>query len=279
MYYQSQILFVHFRCKKVASCHSITLAESQLISEVLSGNSRSRSGCARRGDQPKFWGICVSYCFIGLPSIAATSFATICSRCALNAGVTILFGATPSTWNASMKPSFCRRCNLQTPSPCTVDLMKSSIAAAKLMQVLPSHVPCPCRFTMEGIFCVSCSINFSKWPSGDRKPTMIFGTPRRKDCAQNFKSFRSYFTSSFCVTGCWAVLSSTHGIGSFGLSGFAPMTASTSPPRIMLVPPMPVVTMEQYWASLSTGLASRFSISSRVASAQGLLSRASDSNL
>jgi hypothetical protein len=47
----------------------------------------------------------------------------------------------------------------------------------------------------------------------------------------------------------------------------------------MLVLPMPVVTMEQYWASLLTGLASRFSISSRVASAQGVLSRETASNL
>ena len=128
------------------------------------------------------------------------------SRCALNAGVTIESGLTPLTGKASMNPSFCLRCMRQTPSPLTVSLMNSSIAAAKLIQVLPSHVPCPWRLTTEGIFCVSCSTSFNKWPSGDRKPTTIFGTPSRKDCAQNLRSFRSYLTSSFCVAGCCAGL-------------------------------------------------------------------------
>jgi hypothetical protein len=117
---------------------------------------------------------------------------------------------------------------------------------------------------------VSCSASVSRNPSGDRKPTIIFGTPRRNDCAQNLSSFRSYFTSSRWVAGCCDVLSSIQGIGSAGLSGLAPMTASTSPARIRVVGPILVVTMEQYWALLLTMMLSLSSISARVVSAQGL---------
>lgn len=62
-------------------------------------------------------------------------------------------------------------------------------------------------------------------------------------------------------------------------SSVVSIPASTSPPIISRVLPIPVRTIEQYWALLFTTSSSRDSISSRVVGSHGWLRRDSVSNL
>lgn len=116
----------------------------------------------------------------------------------------------------------------QTPSSVMVALMtvkdwqqstmirinlQSSNAAAKLMHILPSHVPFPRLLTVPGIEAVSISSTLFKIPSGVLKPTMTFGTPRRKDCIQNFINFLSNAMRSRSFRMSAVVLSSTQLMG------------------------------------------------------------------
>lgn len=93
----------------------------------------------------------------------------------------------------------------------------------------------PALFTSPGIFWVFSSWILWRMPSFvrlakpyagiceqqtlERNPTMIFGTPSRKDWIQNLLSFRSNFTLSASEKISWLVFSSTQLMGSSGLSG------------------------------------------------------------
>jgi hypothetical protein len=81
------------------------------------------------------------------------------------------------------------------------------------MHIFPSQVPFPRLFTVPGIDAVSISSTLFKMPSGVRNPTMIFGTPRRNDCIQNFMSLRSNVTISLSFRMSALVFSSTQLIG------------------------------------------------------------------
>ena len=87
------------------------------------------------------------------------------------------------------------------------------------MQRLPSQVPLPRRFTRPGIFFVSISSSLCKIPFLSRKPTTILGTPNRKDCIQNFRSLRSYFSMSLSLSISAEVFNSTQLMGSSLFSG------------------------------------------------------------
>jgi hypothetical protein len=91
--------------------------------------------------------------------------------------------------------------------------MQSSNAEVKFIHMFPSHVPLPLLLTVLGIDAVSISSILFKNPSGVRNPTMIFGTPRRNDCIQNFISFLSKVTKSLSFRISAVVLSSTQFIG------------------------------------------------------------------
>ena len=95
--------------------------------------------------------------------------------------------------------------------------------AVKLIQTFPSQDALFC-FTSAGILLVSNSSMDWRIPCLLRKPTMIFGTPSRKDWIQNFSSFRSYLSMSLPLLMLAAVLSSTQLIGSFLLSGLQSQT-------------------------------------------------------
>ena len=97
--------------------------------------------------------------------------------------------------------------------------------AAKLIQIFPSHVPRPDFLTLFGMLAVSSSSKRRRIPPWSRNPTTILGTPRRKDCAQNFRSFRSNLTMSRSFLISAEVLSSTQLIGSSLRSGLLSQTA------------------------------------------------------
>ncbi len=90
---------------------------------------------------------------------------------------------------------------------------QSSKADAKLIHIFPSQVPFPRLLTVPGIEAVSISSILFNIPSGVRNPTMIFGTPRRKDCIQNFMSLRSNATISLSFRMSTLVFNSTQLIG------------------------------------------------------------------
>jgi hypothetical protein len=90
-----------------------------------------------------------------------------------------------------------------------IEYLHSNNSDAKLMHIFPSQVPFPRLFTVPGIDAVSISSTLLRMPSGVRNPTMIFGTPRRNDCIQNFISFRSKVIISRSLRISALVLSST----------------------------------------------------------------------
>lgn len=160
------------------------------------------------------------------------------------------------------------------------------------MQIFPSHVPLPTRLTLPGMLAVSISSKRWTMPRSSRNPTMIFGTPSRKDWAQNLSSFRSYLVTSRSFLISAAVFSSTQLMGSSFLSGLQSQTvdhqgqsvasvyhvkvpnhdnipASTSPPMTIRTLPIPVRTTEQYCALLFTTSSSRRSISAREVGSHG----------
>lgn len=96
--------------------------------------------------------------------------------------------------------------------------LHSRKALVKLMHTLPSHC-LPLRATVVGIEATSISSSFCRMPSRDRNPTMILGTPRRKDWIQNLSSFRSKFCWSLSLRISMEVLSSTQLTGSPALGG------------------------------------------------------------
>ena len=141
---------------------------------------------------------------------------------------------------------------------------QSRKTAVKFIQMFPSQVRRPLRLTLPGMLCVSISSVLRRTPSLLRKPTIIFGTPKRKDWAQIRSNFRSNFIILLSFRISSAVLSSIQFVGwslssdlqshtavllaKFGVyiikSSCRP--ASTSPPRIKVVLPISVCTTEQY---------------------------------
>ena len=167
--------------------------------------------------------------------------------------------------------------------------------AVKLMHMFPSQ-RFESRLTATGMSCVSNSRTSRRIPACVRKPTMIFGTPRRNDCIQNFNNFRWNFFWSWGFRISAEVLSSTQLMGlsfwsglqsqtshfeqhSVRLQGVHNVRASTSPPSIRRDLPMPVFTTEQYCAWLSTIASSRSSMTSLGVECHWLGSTDSVSNL
>ena len=107
--------------------------------------------------------------------------------------------------------------SLHSPHPTnkktTQENLQSKNPAVKLIHTLPSHVPFPLFFTVLGKLSVCSSSRLSRTPSLLLNPTMIFGTPKRKDWIQNLSNLRSYFRISRSVLGVAAVLSSTQLMG------------------------------------------------------------------
>lgn len=102
--------------------------------------------------------------------------------------------------------------------------LQSNNPAAKLIHMFPSHVAFPLLFTVPGIFSVSISSILTRIPFWSRKPTIIFGTPRRKDWIQNFISLRSKARRSRSDWGLTEVLSSTQLMRVVGGSGLMSQT-------------------------------------------------------
>jgi hypothetical protein len=148
----------------------------------------------------------------------------------------------------STTPAFFLRLTLYTPSPTTVSFKNAKKSAAKFMHVLPSQHFVPLR-TIPGIFPVSNSCTPLRIPCLLRHPTIIFGTPRRNDCAQNLSSLRSNLRTLWCEGfggSSSDVLSSTQGMGVVeSVAGFGPDRPSTSPPRSSVCGPNDVLTIEQ----------------------------------
>ena len=96
--------------------------------------------------------------------------------------------------------------------------------AAKLMQVLPSQRFLPRLLTISGMLWVLSSSSRIRIPSAVRKPTIIFGTPSKNDCIQNFKSFRSNLIWSRSLLISADVFNSTQLIGRFLSSGLISQT-------------------------------------------------------
>lgn len=90
-----------------------------------------------------------------------------------------------SVRNTSMTLEFSCLLIRQTPSPVIVSFKKSRKEAAKLIQRLPSHVPFPVLLTVPGMDAVSISSSRCRIPFRLLKPTIIFGTPRRKDLSKS----------------------------------------------------------------------------------------------
>lgn len=63
-------------------------------------------------------------------------------------------------------------------------------AAAKLTHMSAFQGGFRPLFTVSGMLCVSISSTPTRMPSRERNPTMILGTPRRKDWIQYFMSLR-----------------------------------------------------------------------------------------
>ena len=101
---------------------------------------------------------------------------------------------------------------------------QSRKVVVKLMQTFPSQMGFRRFLIIPGIFFVSTSSRRRRIPCLLRKPTMIFGTPKRNDWAQNLSSFRSNLTMSWSLSISAEVLSSTQLIGTFSLSGLQSQT-------------------------------------------------------
>lgn len=102
--------------------------------------------------------------------------------------------------------------------------IQSRNASAKLIHMFPSHVPLLRLLTVPGIAAVSSSSTRTRIPLWLRKPTMIFGTPRRKDCIQNFINLRSKASISRSERGSTDVLSSTQLMPLSGTAGLMSQT-------------------------------------------------------
>ena len=96
------------------------------------------------------------------------------------------------------------------------------------MQILPSQVPLPFFWTLLGISWVIISSRRLSMPSESRKPTMILGTPSRKDCTQNLRSLRSNLIRSRSLFISAEVFNSTQFMGSFGFSGLQSQTRKST---------------------------------------------------
>lgn len=211
-----------------------------------------------------------------------------------------LLSNPPSTISLDSLLKPCRIVSARTSALSKKQSLHSRNAAAKLMQIFPSHEPLPSFLTFPGILAVSSSSNRCTMPFWSRNPTMILGTPSRKDCAQNLSNFRSYLSISRSLRISADVFSSTQWIGSSFRSGLQSHTnqtesaegsgqprnlhvidspASTSPPRIMRTLPIPVLTTEQYCAALLTTSFCRPSISSRGVASHGCRNTDKTSNL
>lgn len=94
----------------------------------------------------------------------------------------------------------------------------------KLIHIFPSQTPFP-LFTIPGMLAVCNSSNRCKIPCLLRKPTMIFGTPSKNDCIQNFNSLRSYLSWSRSFSMEADVLSSTQLMGVDAVGGLVSHTA------------------------------------------------------
>lgn len=105
---------------------------------------------------------------------------------------------------------------------------QSRNALAKLIHVFPSHLARPRFCTLKGMLAVSISSSLSSLPSLERNPTMIFGTPSKKDWIQNFSSLRSKFSMSRSFRISALVLSSTHLMGAPFSGGFESQTVMPS---------------------------------------------------
>lgn len=92
------------------------------------------------------------------------------------------------------------------------------------MQTFPSQLPFPSLLTFPGIVWVSISSRRNNIPALSRNPTMILGTPRRKDWAQNLSSFRSNLIFSLSLNSSDVVFNSTQLIGSSFRAGFESQT-------------------------------------------------------
>jgi hypothetical protein len=146
-------------------------------------------------------------------------------------------------------------------------------SAPKLMHISPFHAGRSWRAIVSGMVAVWISSREERMPCWVRKPTMILGTPRRKDWSQNLRSLRWKFSTSRWLPGRISadVLSSTQLIGVPGWEGLESQTgsavrfgcmlwsggdgdvlASTSPPIQIVVAPIPVRTTDQYWGLLLT---------------------------
>jgi len=107
---------------------------------------------------------------------------------------------------------------IESWNPCKANL-QSSNADVKLIHIFPSQVPFPRLLTVPAIEAVSISSILFKMPSGVRNPTIILGTPSRKDCIQNFMSLRSKVIISLSLRMSALVFNSTQfmGLPSVGL--------------------------------------------------------------
>jgi len=134
---------------------------------------------------------------------------------------------TPSSTMTERRTTF-DVSNLVLPCGFFVRNPQSRNALAKLIHVFPSHFPPPRFCTLNGIVAVSISSSRSSLPSRERNPTMILGTPSRKDWIQNFSSFRSKFSMSRSFRISALVLSSTHLMGAPFSGGLESQTAAPS---------------------------------------------------
>lgn len=107
--------------------------------------------------------------------------------------------------------------------------------AAKLTHVFPSQLWDPCLFTVPGMLWVSKSCSRSSCPDFDRNPTMIFGTPSRKDCIQNLHNLRSNLSWSESDWISSEVFNSTQLIGCSLSSGLRSQTIQCETSRTTLI--------------------------------------------
>lgn len=96
---------------------------------------------------------------------------------------------TPSSLTVCMSPVYKLGKNKSKEKKKKIGL-QSKKAAAKLTQMSAFQAGFGRAFTVCGILCVSISLISTRMPSRVRKPTMIFGTPNRKDWIQYFMSLR-----------------------------------------------------------------------------------------
>lgn len=84
---------------------------------------------------------------------------------------------------------------------------------AKLMHTFPSHTGLLCLAAVSGIVTVEISSSLRRTPSRERNPTIILGTPSKKDWIQNFIILRSKFSLSRSDLISTDVFSSTQAMG------------------------------------------------------------------